>query len=61
MNCPYCEAKAVDITTNKMSRRRYFCVGPDAHEFDEGDLPQPVPEPEPEPDGVVAKIKRFFA
>lgn len=62
MNCPYCQAKGVDITTNKMRRKRYLCVGPDAHEFEEGEMsPPPDPEPEPEPVGVMAKIKRLFA
>lgn len=64
MTCPYCGAKGVNVTTSKMRRKLYFCVGPDAHEFEEGEMPpaiEPGPAPEAEPAGIVNKIKRLFA
>lgn len=49
MNCPWCGAKAVDISTNDDfsgpdQRRRYLCVGPDSHEWRAGDGPEPDEE-----------------
>ncbi len=51
--CPWCGAKAVDITTQGEDRRRFVCTGaPPGHEWLEGEGPVVVEEPEPaeEPD-----------
>jgi len=33
MKCPYCGARAVDITCNDEVVNRYLCTGLDQHEF----------------------------
>jgi hypothetical protein len=48
-HCPWCQARAIDITTSDdltgFDRRpHYLCSGPDAHEWREGEGPQPPQE-----------------
>jgi len=62
-NCPWCGAKAVDVTTTRdlrgVDRRsRYICTGRICHEWREGDGPAPEPAVKP---GVLQKIKQIFA
>lgn len=47
-SCPWCGAKVVDVSFDDGSfdrRKRYLCTGPDAHEWREGDAPEPDQEP----------------
>ena len=59
MTCPFCDGKAVDVTTSAETIRRYICTGSACHEWNEGDGPEP--EPEPKPTGFLNKFKQFFA
>jgi hypothetical protein len=48
--CPWCGAKAVDVTTSADQRGadrrpRYICTGAECHEWREGDGPEPEQEP----------------
>jgi len=48
--CPWCSFKAVDITSNDDfagfdQRRRFICIGPECHEWREGDGPDSEQQP----------------
>jgi hypothetical protein len=49
-NCPWCGAKAIDITTSADvrgfdQRKRFMCAGATCHEWRDGDTPEPQTEP----------------
>ncbi len=48
--CPWCGAKAVDMTTNDDlysgdPRKRFICTGEDCHEWRDGEGPESEYEP----------------
>lgn len=47
--CPWCGAKAVDVTTTQDlqfdQRRVFICTGDTCHEWRDGDAPEPDQEP----------------
>lgn len=45
--CPFCGAKAVDVTVTTDRIRRFICVGDPCHEWQEGDQPPEVSEARP--------------
>lgn len=57
--CPYCGAPAVDITRMEDSARRWFCIGPEVHEWGEGDEIQDLIDDEPRPSMIKRLLKKF--
>lgn len=49
--CPWCGARALDITLSEDRAPKYLCIGPEAHRWGAGEGPA-LPEPEREGIGL---------
>lgn len=58
--CPWCGTRGVDITTSTDEVKRYLCIGPEGHEWRQGEDPA-AEAIEPERDGFLRRLLNKFS
>jgi hypothetical protein len=60
--CPWCGAKAINITTHDhVGPGKFICSGQPCHEWLDGEGPEPEIEMDPERPGILRRIASKFS